>query len=89
MIFSAFSWCSGYHICLTRRRSPVRSWAKTGAFLFFPSGIAVASHCNYINLFIGYLLRIIQAKNHLTVRNYFKIYMIIFERNYGSTFTSR
>jgi len=34
-------------------------------------------------------LRIIQAKNHLTVRNYFKIYMIIFERNYGSTFTSR
>ena len=25
----AFSWCSGYHICLTHRRSPVRSRAKT------------------------------------------------------------
>ena len=24
-----FSWCSGYHICLTHRRSPVRSRAKT------------------------------------------------------------
>ena len=23
-----FSWCSGYHICLTHRRSPVRSRAK-------------------------------------------------------------
>ena len=26
---SMFSWCSGYHICLTHRRSPVRSRAKT------------------------------------------------------------
>ena len=26
---SKFSWCSGYHICLTHRRSPVRSRAKT------------------------------------------------------------
>ena len=26
-------WCSGYHICLTRRRSPVRSWAES---LFCP-----------------------------------------------------
>ena len=26
---SEFSWCSGYHICLTHRRSPVRSRAKT------------------------------------------------------------
>ena len=26
---SRFSWCSGYHICLTHRRSPVRSRAKT------------------------------------------------------------
>ena len=24
-----FSWCSGYHICLTHRRSPVRNRAKT------------------------------------------------------------
>ena len=22
-------WCSGYHICLTRRRPPVRSWAES------------------------------------------------------------
>ena len=21
-------WCSGYHVCLTRRRSPVRNWAE-------------------------------------------------------------
>ena len=26
---TAFPWCSGYHVCLTRRRSPVRSWAET------------------------------------------------------------
>ena len=26
-----FSWCSGYHICLTHRRSPVRNRAKTGS----------------------------------------------------------
>ena len=26
---NGFSWCSGYHICLTHRRSPVRSRAKT------------------------------------------------------------
>ena len=34
-----FPWCSGYHVCLTRRRSPVRSWAETNLFfsdfLFF------------------------------------------------------
>ena len=33
-----FSWCSGYHIRLTRGRSPVRSRAKTDkhfSFLFF------------------------------------------------------
>ena len=29
-----FSWCSGYHICLTHRRSPVRSRAKTDSILF-------------------------------------------------------
>ena len=28
-LLSKFSWCSGYHICLTHRRSPVRSRAKT------------------------------------------------------------
>ena len=28
-LHSKFSWCSGYHICLTHRRSPVRSRAKT------------------------------------------------------------
>ena len=32
---SKFSWCSGYHICLTHRRSPVRSRAKT----CFPRGL--------------------------------------------------
>ena len=26
-------WCSGYHICFTRRRSPVRSWAGSDFFL--------------------------------------------------------
>ena len=25
--FQVVLWCSGYHICFTRRRSPVRSWA--------------------------------------------------------------
>ena len=32
---NTFSWCSGYHICLTHRRSPVRSRAKTA----FPRGL--------------------------------------------------
>ena len=27
------AWCSGYHICLTRRRSPVQSRALIGTFL--------------------------------------------------------
>ena len=31
--FHVFSWCSGYHICLTHRRSPVRSRAKTNIFV--------------------------------------------------------
>ena len=26
-------WCSGYHICFTRRRSPVRPWAGSDIFL--------------------------------------------------------
>ena len=33
-IAKQFSWCSGYHICLTHRRSPVRSRAKTEFFFF-------------------------------------------------------
>ena len=28
-----FPWCSGHHVCLTHRRSPVRAWAETCAFL--------------------------------------------------------
>ncbi|CAN6909209.1 unnamed protein product [Brassica oleracea] len=28
-------WCSGYHVCLTRKRSPVRSWAAPFSFFFF------------------------------------------------------
>ena len=32
-------WCSGYHVCLTRKRSPVRSWAAPkyvfSTFYFF------------------------------------------------------
>jgi hypothetical protein len=30
-----FLWCSGYQVCLTCRRSPVRSRAETFNFLFF------------------------------------------------------
>ena len=33
-IYIEFSWCSGYHICLTHRRSPVQSRAKTCYFCF-------------------------------------------------------
>ena len=33
-INTAFSWCSGYHIRLTRGRSPVRSRAKTCPLFF-------------------------------------------------------
>ena len=29
MYSSQFPWCSGYHICLTHRRSPVRNRAET------------------------------------------------------------
>jgi hypothetical protein len=35
--FYYISWCSGYHICLTHRRSPVRSRAET-YFPFCPEG---------------------------------------------------
>ena len=31
--FHKFPWCSGYHVCLTRRRSPVRSRAETFLFI--------------------------------------------------------
>ncbi|CAN6903487.1 unnamed protein product [Brassica oleracea] len=27
-------WCSGYHVCLTRKRSPVRSWAAPFPLFF-------------------------------------------------------
>ena len=37
----ALSWCSGYHICLTRRRSPVRSWVTTDFLLFFAANRAI------------------------------------------------
>ena len=30
-----FCWCSGYHICLTRRRSQVRHLHRTVTFFFF------------------------------------------------------
>ena len=33
--FKRLSWCSRYHICLTHRRSPVRSRAKTNSFSFW------------------------------------------------------
>nr|CDS33043.1 hypothetical transcript [Hymenolepis microstoma] len=26
-VWTVILWCSGYHVCLTRRRSPVRNWA--------------------------------------------------------------
>ena len=26
-------WCSGHHVCFTRRRSPVRSWAESSSFV--------------------------------------------------------
>ena len=29
------AWCSGYHVCFTRRRSPVRSWARSVLFGFW------------------------------------------------------
>ena len=31
---SLVAWCSGYHVCFTRRRSPVRSWARSVLFGF-------------------------------------------------------
>ena len=37
-------WCSGYHICLTRRRSPVRSWAES-AFVPFVFGVVPTTAC--------------------------------------------
>ena len=37
---SKFPWCSGYHICLTHRRSPVRSRAET-FFVFFSAIIVI------------------------------------------------
>ena len=32
LISTEVLWCSGYHICFTRRRSPVRSWAGSQSF---------------------------------------------------------
>ena len=31
-------WCSGYHICFTRRRSPVRPWHGSVSFVQFYAG---------------------------------------------------
>ena len=39
-------WCSGYHICFTRRRSPVRSWAGSDDVLLFS-----ANNCENDNIF--------------------------------------
>ena len=37
------AWCSGYHICLTRRRSPVQSWALILLFFNFYSSCSSVS----------------------------------------------
>ena len=42
-----FLWCSGYHVCLTRTRSPVRSRAETR--FFFPYS---TEHFHYLNLLV-------------------------------------
>ena len=41
---TAFSWCSGYHICLTHRRSPVRNRAKTWNIFFFDFQLCTLCH---------------------------------------------
>ena len=46
---STVAWCSGYHICFTRRRSPVRSWARPGKILFQYAYNVQHSHNHYIN----------------------------------------
>ena len=43
-----FLWCSGYHVCLTRTRSPVRSRAET-RFFFFPYS---TEQFHYLNLLV-------------------------------------
>ena len=35
--FAGSAWCSGYHICLTRRRSPVQSRALISSATIFPA----------------------------------------------------
>ena len=48
-------WCSGYHICFTRRRSPVRSWAGSTSFfnklfaLIFKNSLFLDFHLGYKN----------------------------------------
>ena len=40
-------WCSGYHVCFTRKRSPVRSRAEPMAFLlYFSTIIQLIKHFN-------------------------------------------
>ena len=38
-IENKFPWCSGYHVCLTRRRSPVRNRAAPCPFFSFGFGL--------------------------------------------------
>ena len=66
-ILSKFSWCSGYHICLTHRRSPVRSRAKTGTFLL------ELKHVNKCMMYVMWIL--VEAFQKICQRTYhgFKI----------------
>ena len=49
-----FSWCSGYHICLTHRRSPVRNRAKTISFFVINCIQLEWIICNFHDSFYSY-----------------------------------
>lgn len=53
MRFHPFPWCSGYHVRLTRARSPARSGAKTEVFL---KNLFVGTQCTHTIFFFFFFL---------------------------------
>lgn len=43
LVHTVVPWCSGYHICFTRRRSPVRSWPES---IFFFLRVSYGNECH-------------------------------------------
>ena len=83
-----FSWCSGYHICLTHRRSPVRSRATTSNFfssyfhstflLNFKNTPPLFLYSFVFNLFIFVYIWFILQRPKVSIREKITIFCFFF-----------